>query len=99
MVASDIQYSIKISGKFWNKTYSLLEEKNALIGYSKTGYSVLFTDSPSAPLCDYKLPYIMSIMASVFAVVTNNEISQIIKQTVAEIHKEGDKIWFESFNR
>ena len=38
-------------------------------------------------------------MASRFAAVTNKEISQIIKQAVPEIHKEGDEVRFGSFNR
>ena len=37
-------------------------------------------------------------MVSRFAAVTNNEISQIIKQAVPEIH-EGYEIQFGSFNR
>ena len=42
---------------------------------------------------------IESKMASRFAAVTNKEISQIIKQAVPEIHKEGDEVRFGSFNR
>ena len=38
-------------------------------------------------------------MPSQFAAVTNKEISQIMKQAVPEIHKEGDKVQFGSFNR
>ena len=37
-------------------------------------------------------------MASPSAAVTNNDISQIIKQAVPEIHEEGDEIRFGSFN-
>ena len=48
---------------------------------------------------DSKLAKVSSQMASRFATVTNKEISQIIKQVVPEIHEEGDKIRFGSFNR
>ena len=41
----------------------------------------------------------MHKMPSRFAAVTNKEISQLIKQAVPEIHKEGDEVLFESFNR
>ena len=61
---------------------------------------MLFTDSPPAPPpSDAKLALVMSKMVSRFAAVTNKEISQIIKQAVPEIHKEGDEIRFRSFNR
>ena len=42
------------------------------------------------------------IVSSRFAAVTNKEISeiaQIIKQAVPEIHEEGEKLRFGSFNR
>ena len=42
------------------------------------------------------------IASSRFAAVTNKEISdisQIIKQAVSEIHEEGEKLPFGSFNR
>ena len=48
---------------------------------------------------DAKLAKVTSKMASRFAAVTNKEISQIIKQVAPEIHKEGEKIRFGSFNR
>ena len=48
---------------------------------------------------DAKLTLVMSKMVSRFADVTNKEISQIIKQAVNEIHKEGDDIRFGGFNR
>ena len=35
-------------------------------------------------------------MPSRFAAVTNKEISQLIKQAVSEIHKEGDEVQFGS---
>ena len=38
-------------------------------------------------------------MPSRFAAVTNKEISQLIKQAVPEIHKEGDEARFGSFDR
>ena len=38
-------------------------------------------------------------MASRFAAVKNQDISQIIKQAVPEIHKKGDEVQFGSFNR
>ena len=38
-------------------------------------------------------------MPSGFPAVTNKEISQIIKQAVPEIHKEGDEVPFGRFNR
>ena len=38
-------------------------------------------------------------MPSGFPAVTNKEISQIIKQAVPEIHKEGDEVRFGSVNR
>ena len=68
----------------------------SLIGYSNSGYLVLFTDSPSAPPYEANLT---SKMASLFAGVPNGEISQIIKEAVTEKDKEGDKIRFGSFNR
>ena len=37
-------------------------------------------------------------MPSWFAAVTNKEISQLIKQAVAEIHEEGEEIWFFASN-
>ena len=46
-----------------------------------------------------KLTQVVSKMPSRFAAVTNKEISQLIKQAVPEIHEEGDKVWFGSFNR
>ena len=46
-----------------------------------------------------KLTYVMHKMPSRFAAVTNKEISQLIKQAVPEIHKEGDEVLFGSFNR
>ena len=36
-------------------------------------------------------------MPSRFAAVTNEEISQLIKRAVPEIHEEGDEIRFGSF--
>ena len=48
---------------------------------------------------DAKLTLVMSKMDSRFAAVTNKEISQIIKQAVPEIHKEGDEIRFGGSNR
>ena len=41
----------------------------------------------------------MHKMPSRFAAVTDKEISQLIKQAVPEIHKEGDEVRFRSFNR
>ena len=41
----------------------------------------------------------MLLLAAPRAAVTNKEISQVIKQTVPEIHKEGDEVWFGSFNK
>ena len=38
-------------------------------------------------------------MPSGFPAVTNKEISQITKQAVPEIHKEGDEVPFGRFNR
>ena len=38
-------------------------------------------------------------MTSRFAAVTNEEISQIIKLAVSEMHEEGDEGRFGSFNR
>ena len=46
-----------------------------------------------------KLAKVTSKMTSWFAAVTNQEIPQIIKQAVPEMHEEGDKIRFGSFNR
>ena len=37
-------------------------------------------------------------MPSLFAAVTNKEMSQLIKQAVPEIHEEGDEIWVWSFS-
>ena len=38
-------------------------------------------------------------MPSLFAAVTNKEISQLIKQAVPEIQEEGDEVQGGSFNR
>ena len=38
-------------------------------------------------------------MPSRFAAVTNEEISQLIKQAVPEMHEEGDQVRGGSFNR
>ena len=46
-----------------------------------------------------KLRVVTNLMVSWFAFVTNREISQIIKQAVPEMNKEGDAIRFGSFNR
>ena len=48
---------------------------------------------------DVKLAWVASKMPSRFAAVTNKEISQLIKQAAPEIHEEGDKVRFRSFNR
>ena len=34
-----------------------------------------------------------------FAAVTNQEISQLIKQVVPELYEEGDEVRFGNFNR
>ena len=38
-------------------------------------------------------------MPSQFAAATNNEVSQLMKQAVPEIHEEGDEVRLGSFNR
>ena len=38
-------------------------------------------------------------MPSQFAAVTNKEILPLVKQTVPEIHEEGEEVRFGSFNR
>ena len=38
-------------------------------------------------------------MPSLFAAVTNKEISQLIKQAVLEVHEEGDEVRFGSLSR
>ena len=48
---------------------------------------------------DAKLTQDVSKMPFQFAAVTNKEISQLTKQAVPEIHKEGDELQFGSFNR
>ena len=48
---------------------------------------------------DAKLAQVSNKIPSRFAAVTNKEISQLIKQAVPEIHEEGDKVRFGSFNR
>ena len=48
---------------------------------------------------DAKLAKVASKMPSLFAAVTNKEMSQLIKQAVPEIHEEGDEVRFGSFNR
>ena len=50
---------------------------------------------------DAKLAKVTSKVASRFAAVKkkNKEISQMIEQAVLEIHEEGDKFRFGSFNR
>ena len=60
-------------------------------------YSLIHLQFLSAS--DAKLAKVTSKMASQFAAVTNKEISQIIKQAVPEIHEEGEKIRFGSFNK
>ena len=47
---------------------------------------------------DAKLAWVASKMPSRFAAVSNKEISQLIKQAAPEIHEEGDKVRFRSFN-
>ena len=42
---------------------------------------------------------VVSKMPFRFAVVTNKEISQLIKQAVPEIREGGDELRFGSFNR
>ena len=69
-----------------------------LIGHSLSEYPALFTDSPPVPQSERATPN-SSKMPSQFAAVTNKEISQLIKQAVTEIHKEGDEVQFRSFNR
>ena len=69
-----------------------------LIGHSLSEYPPLFTDSPPVPQSERAMPN-SSKMPSQFAAVTNKEISQLIKQAVTEIHKEGDEVQFGSFNR
>ena len=76
----------------------------ALIGYSKSGYPVLFTDSPLAPPPNGRRQTRVSYEQNGFQVysfiaLTNKVISQIIKQAVPEIHEEGDEVRFGSFNR
>ena len=59
-----------------------------------------FTDSPPVPPNERR--QIREIASSQFAAVTNeeiSEISQIISQAVPEIHEEGEKLRFGSFNR
>ena len=46
-----------------------------------------------------KLAQVASKILSRFAAVTNKEISRLIKLAVPEIHEEGDKVRFGSFNR
>ena len=48
---------------------------------------------------DAKPAWDASKMLSRFAAVTNQEISQLIKQAISEIHEEGDEVRFGSFNR
>ena len=62
----------------------------ALIGYSTSGYPVLFTDSPPAPPSERRQTRISYEQNGFpgFAAVTNKEISQIIKQAVPEIHDD-----------
>ena len=71
----------------------------ALIGYSISEYSALFTHSPPVPPSERRQTRVSCKMPSRFAAVTNKEISQLIKQAVPEIHEEGDEVRFGSFNR
>ena len=63
-------------------------------------YPVLFTDSPPVPPSERRqVREITSKMASRFAAVTNEEISQIIIQAFPDMHEEGEKIRCGSFDR
>ena len=68
---------------------------HALIGYSTSEYPVLFTSRSS----ERATQNVARKMVSRFTAVTDEEISQIIKQAVPDIHEEGDKGRFGSFNR
>ena len=74
----------------------------ALIGYSKSGYPVLFTDSPLAPPNGRRQTRVSyeqnGFPVYSFIAVTNKVISQN-NQAVPEIHEEGDESRFRSFNR
>ena len=73
----------------------------AVIGYSKSGYPVLFTDSPLAPPNGRRQTRVSyeqnGFPIYSFIAVTHNVISQIIKEAVPEIHEVGDEIRFRSF--
>ena len=70
----------------------------ALIGYSKSGHPVLFTDSRAAPPRERHQTRVSYEQHGFPVCCPNKEISQIIKQAVPEIH-EGDEIRFGSFDR
>ena len=72
----------------------------ALIGYSISEYPALFTDSPPVPPSERRQTRISCEQNALrFAAVNKQKISQLIKQAVSEIHKEGDEVRIESFNR
>ena len=50
-----------------------------------------------SPPGDAKLTLVTSKMSSLFAAVTNEEISQIIEEAIPNKQEEGDKIQFRSF--
>ena len=70
-----------------------------MVGYSISEYPPLFTDSPPVPPSERRQTRV-SWEQNAFPVsaVKNKEISQLIKQAVPEIHEEGDKVRFGSFN-
>ena len=72
----------------------------AVIDYSISEYPALFTDSPLVPPSVRRQSRV-SCEQNAFPVCSRHKqkISQLIKQAVPEIHEEGDKVWFGSFNR
>ena len=72
----------------------------ALIDYSISKYPALFTYSPLVPPSVRRQTRV-SCEQNAFPVCCRHKqkISQLIKQAVPEIHEEGDKVWFGSFNR
>ena len=70
------------------------------MGYLIGEYPALFTDSPPIPPSVRRQARV-SCEQNAFTVCCRHkqQISQLIKQAVPEIHEEGDEVWFGSFNR
>ena len=73
---------------------------HALIGYSISEYPALFTDSPPFPQNERHQTHV-SCEQNAFLVCCHDKQRNFTtkKQAVPEIHEEGDKVRFGSYNR